>query len=254
MGDYACDAPPSLLVKSSRDEHPTEFADLVGRRLVVASETEDGAALRMQFVKRATGDMTLKGRRMRQDFFEFRRTHKTVLVTNNRPRVKEDSEAVWRRLQLVPFDVVIPSEQRDPDLLEKLRAERPGILAWLVRGCIECQRDGLRTPEAVESATAGYRDEEDSIGRFLDERCVVDSSCTAPESRTFVEWRHLLLAYQAWCESSGECALTGRALGHALDKRGLLSATRKVDGRAAKVRLRVALSQACGHAAGGAPC
>lgn len=236
-GDYACDAPPSLLVKSGREEHPTEIADLLGRRLVIASETEDGATFKMQLVKRLTGDATLKGRRMRQDFFEFRRTHKTVLVTNNRPRVKEDSEAVWRRLHLVPFNVVIPPDERDPHLLEKLRAEAPGILAWLVRGCLECRRDGLRPPDAVKAATAEYRGDEDAVGRFLEECFVLDEPDTPLDARSSVAWKDLAALYSQWCTESGEKPLTSRKLGQALEKRGLTSKTHRDGKLTLKVRV-----------------
>jgi len=114
MGDeYATDAAPDLLVTSRSDRHPTEIADLHGRRLVVAVENEEGRRLRVGFVKQSTGDPTLKGRRMKRDFFEFPRTHKTILVTNHRPRVPDSSHAIWRRIRLVPFKVVIPEERQD---------------------------------------------------------------------------------------------------------------------------------------------
>ena len=83
MGDYAAEAPPDLLVIRKREEHPTEIADLCGKRLVVASEMEEGCRLRVQLVKRLTGNARLRARFMRQDYFEFPRTHKLVLITNS---------------------------------------------------------------------------------------------------------------------------------------------------------------------------
>lgn len=228
MGDYATDAPPYLLTEGKHSEHPTEIADLMGRRLVVASETEDGAAFRMQLVKRLTGDTTLKGRYMHQDYFSFPRTHKLVLVSNNRPRVREDSEAVWRRLRLVPFDVVIPPAERDPRLLAKLRAERPGILAWLVTGCLEWQREGLGESEEVTRATGAYRAAEDQIGRFIDDCCDVDENTPRDSSAFFAPWGTLVAAYAAWAERVGESALGGRRFGDALDRRGFSSTTRRL--------------------------
>jgi P4 family phage/plasmid primase-like protien len=200
----------------------------------------------MQLVKRLTGDATLKARRMRQDFFEFGRTHKTVMVTNNRPRVREDSEAVWRRLHLVPFNVVIPKEERDPKLLEKLRGEWAGILAWLVRGCIECQRDGLKPPQAVLAATAEYRGVEDAVGRFIEERCVLDPGETPPDERSTTTWKSLFGAYTAWCEASGEKPMNARRLGEALDKRGLTTETQRIGSKTAKVRAGIRLCEATG--------
>jgi putative DNA primase/helicase len=134
LGAYATVAPESLLLLRAHPEHATEIADLCGRRLVVASETEEGAQLKVQLVKRLTGDARLKGRFMRRDFFEFDRTHKLVIVSNNRPVIRETKHAVWRRVRLVPFEVIIPEAERDTQLTEKLKAEWSGILSWLVAG------------------------------------------------------------------------------------------------------------------------
>jgi len=175
LGDYAAPAADSLLMARTGDEHPTEVADLCGRRLVVASETEEGRRLRINLVKKITGDAMLKGRYMRQDYFTFNRTHKTVLVTNNRPRITEDSEAVWRRVRLIPFGVRIPDHEQDRALPDKLRDEAPGILHKLVKACLRWQGDrfDLVEPDIVTSATEDYRAEEDPLAEFLDECCIV---------------------------------------------------------------------------------
>src|SRR5206468_972443 len=108
------------------------------------------AKLKLQLVKRLTGEPTIKARRMRQDFYEFGRTHKTLLMTNNKPRVREDTEALWRRLKMIPFAVSIPREERDPQLGAKLRAEASGILNRLLAGCLSWQKHGLVEPAEVK--------------------------------------------------------------------------------------------------------
>lgn len=135
-GDYAAEAAPDLLVAQKHRAHPTEIADLFGKRLVIASETERNEHLRVQFVKRLTGDARLKGRFMHKDFFEFRRTCKVILITNNKPVISERTHAIWRRLRLVPFDNVVADKDQDKALPEKLRAESSGILLWLIQGCL----------------------------------------------------------------------------------------------------------------------
>ncbi|CAG1010435.1 hypothetical protein PHYC_03850 [Phycisphaerales bacterium] len=243
MGDYTSDAPPQLLTESRQREHPTEIADLMGKRLVVASETEEGATFRLQLVKRLTGDATLKARHMRQDYFEFPRTHKLVLITNNTPRVRENSEAVWRRLRLVPFDVVIPEAERDKKLLQKLRAEWPGILAWLVRGCLDWQREGLGEAEDVTRATGAYRDGEDQVGRFIGECCQIDDRTPREGSEMVVAWAALAKEYGEWCQRTGERPMETRKLGAALDKRGFPSATRRLGKTTAKFRTGIGLAK-----------
>jgi putative DNA primase/helicase len=173
MADYGDVAPPGLLMQRTMDEHPTELADLKGKRLVIASENERGRKLRTQFIKQVTGDATLKARFMHADYFSFRQTAKVVLVTNNLPKIDEDSEAVWRRLPVVRFPVVIPAGERDPDLLAKLKREVSGILGWMLEGCLLFQRFGLDPPSKVKSATAAYRRDSDRFGRFFEDYCVL---------------------------------------------------------------------------------
>lgn len=218
LGTYATVAPESLLIaRHGQCEHPTEIAGLVGKRLVVASETESGATLRLQLVKRLTGDLIIKARFMRQDFFEFRRTHKLVLITNNKPRLTENTEAVWRRLRLLPFNVVIPPDERDPNLLEKLRGEFPGILRWCVRGFRDWQKNGMNPPAEVLIATDEYRQEADEVGEFVAARCIEGEAETFRVGRT-----ELHAAYLTWAKANN--------IRHPLERTELYEAIRRRDG------------------------
>lgn len=215
LGDYAGAAPDSLLVVRTHDEHPTEIADLLGKRLVVASELEEGARLRVALVKRLTGDATLKARFMRQDVFEFRRTHKLIIVTNSKPLIRENTHAIWRRIRLVPFSVTIPASERDPHLTDKLRAEWPGILAWAVRGCLSWQREGMKPPHEVLLASQNYQAEQDVLSDFIADRCVRAPKCRVPRNDLF-------MAYQSWAKQTGEP--------HPLDRTALFERMRRVPG------------------------
>jgi putative DNA primase/helicase len=217
LGPLAGVAPESLLIaRHGQTEHPTEIADLCGKRLVVASETESGATLRLQLIKRLTGDAMIKSRFMRQNFFQFRRTHKLVLITNSKPRLTENTEAVWRRLRLLPFNVVIPPDERDPNLLDKLKAEWSGILNWCVRGCLEQQRQGMNPPEEVLVATNDYRDEADELAEFIASRCITGNDMFR------VSRADLNGAYVAWAKATGER--------HPLDRNALYEAIRRREG------------------------
>jgi putative DNA primase/helicase len=197
MADYACPAPPGLLIQKANDEHPTEIADLQGRRLVIASETEEGGKLRETLVKRITGESVLKARRMRTDYFEFPRTFKTILATNSRPKIRESGEAIWRRVRLVPFTVICPTDKRDPDLLQKMIGEADGVLRWLVDGCLSWQRDGIKPPQEVAAAGEDYRDDENPLADFTEER--LDFSPGAKLTR-----KALMAAYQDYVTATAE--------------------------------------------------
>lgn len=216
MGDYAGSAPDSLLTTSPRQEHPTEIMDLQGRRLVIASETGEGAALRINLIKKLTGDAKLKGRFMRSNHIEFTRTHKLLLQTNNRPRVSESSNATWRRLKLVPFDLSVPEHEQDASLPERLKAEAPGILARWVRACLRWQADDfdLAEPDIVKHTTTDYRESEDPLGDFLASRFTLD-----PDG--FTSRAELVATYQAWASLAGV---------HPMGPRNLYERMRRVDG------------------------
>ena len=212
-GDYGQQAAPDLLL-AKQGGHPTELADLYGARLVATVEVEDGRRFAESLVKQLTGGDRIKARRMREDFWEFKPTHKVFLAANHKPEVRGTDHAIWRRIKLIPFNVTIPKEEQDPRLPEKLRDEQPGILAWAVRGVLDWQREGLGEPEEVRVATEGYRFETDVLARWINERCILREG-------TWATFRDLYGSYRAWCESSGERAETKTKFGLRLTERGI---------------------------------
>ena len=222
LGAYAMKAPSELLMVSNNDRHPTERADLFGKRFVSAIETEQGRKLAEVFVKEATGGDNIRARRMREDFWEFQPTHKVFLATNHKPVISGTDTAIWERIRLVPFAVTIPEGERDTTLPEKLDHELPGILTWALQGCRAWQQEGLGEPDEVKHATAGYRMEMDVLGQFITECCLV-----GPNYRTKAS--DLYEAYQHWCHAQGEPAEVQRSWGMRLTERGYDSG--KVQGR-----------------------
>ncbi len=209
--DYTMKAGGDLLMVKRAEEHPTGLTDLAGRRLVAAIETTEGHRLAETLVKELVGGDPIRARRMREDYWQFTPTHKVILACNRRPVVKGTDVAIWRRLKLIPFKVVIPPAERDKHLPEKLRAELPGILAWAVRGCSDWQQHGLGEPKAVIDATADYQTAEDVLANFIAECCAI-----GPGTR--VKARDLLAAYREW---AGDKYLTTRRLTQMLEERGV---------------------------------
>jgi putative DNA primase/helicase len=194
LGDYGTQAAPDLLLAKHGEAHPTEIADLHGARFALCQEVEQGRAWAEATLKQITGGDRVKARRMRENFWEFEPTHKLWVCANHRPRVRGADEGIWRRIKLVPFAVTIPEGERDRTLLEKLRAELPGILAWAVRGCLAWQRDGLGVPEEIREATAAYRLAEDQIESFIEDACETGPGFEAPKTPLYEAFRRWLLA------------------------------------------------------------
>lgn len=226
--DFAGPLDGELLLESRfRKQSGGPSSDLLylrGKRLTWLSEINENRRLNSGKVKLLTGGDLITGRApyaARQ--ITFKPTHKIFLLTNFKPHADAQDEALWRRVLLIPFDMAFvpnpdpekPNERlADPDLPEKLKAERPGILAWLVQGCLEWQGQGLNPPETVMTATKEYQEAEDTLKTFLVDRCTEGPGRTV---RAGVFYK----AYQAWAEENGEKPISlykfGRYMGNAFD-------------------------------------
>ena len=215
LGPYAGAAPPDVLIEDKYgSRHPTERADLFGRRLVFCMEMPEGARLNEVLVKLLTGGDRIKARKMRQDFFEFTPTHKLVAGTNHKPEVKGTDYAMWRRLLLVPFTRQFRKGHDADELLpEKLASEAPGILAWMMRGCLAWQERGLDPPASVLAATDEYRQESDLVGRWVGERCESIPGARTPSGALYRD-------FERWSHDAGERDQTETAFGRRLSELG----------------------------------
>ena len=198
LGDYATNAPMDTFMETRTDRHPTDMAGLRGARFVAAIETEQGRRWAESKVKNLTGGDKIAARFMRQDFFEFFPQFKLFVAGNHKPAIRNIDEAMKRRLHLIPFTITVPPEKRDKHLQQKLLAERDGILAWAVQGCLEWQRIGrLDPPQQVLDATEEYFEAEDALGRWLEERCVIEANAKSLTAELFSDWKQ-------WADSAGE--------------------------------------------------
>ena len=179
LGDYATIAAMDMFMATTGDRHPTDMAGLRGARMVSSIETEQGRRWAESKLKALTGGDRITARFMRQDFFEFTPQFKLLVAGNHKPAIRNVDEAMRRRLHMIPFTVTIPPAKRDQRLQDRLLAERDGILAWAVQGCLEWQRVGLRPPAAVKAATDEYFEAEDALGRWMAEGCVRGANLTA---------------------------------------------------------------------------
>jgi P4 family phage/plasmid primase-like protien len=211
--DYAIKAPANFLLVKRGETHPTELADLHGKRLVAAVETPDGGRLSESLVKELTGGDSIRARRMREDFWQFRPSHTVLLATNHKPQILGTDFAIWRRIRLVPFTITIPEPEQDKALAIKLRAEWPAILRWAVGGCIEWKANGLDAPAEVLAATDNYRADMDPLGDFIEECCVIGPQCEAKAG-------DLYRTYKTWAEARGDELENQKRFGNRLTERG----------------------------------
>ena len=176
-----------------------DIASMLGARFILSSEIPENRKLNESLVKELTGGDTITARQLYQNPFSFTPSHKLWLSGNYKPRVIGTDEGIWRRIKIVPFRYTFTKDKRKPmsEVLEAFKQESPGILTWMVKGCLEWQIHGLVTPVAVEDATAEYRSDQDLIQQFLAEKCEVGNGYSIEKDVLYKTWRD-------WCESVGE--------------------------------------------------
>lgn len=214
-GDYGQQTATETLLVKQKGAIPNDIARLKGARFITASEAEAEQRLAESLIKQMTGNDILSARFLHQEWFDFEPTYKIFLGTNHKPVIKGTDYAIWRRIRLVPFEVTIPEKERDRNLLNKLKEELPGILAWALRGCLQWQANGLGSPQKVQKATADYRNEMDVISDFITECCDTDPAHT-------VTSKDVYKAYREWCEASGESLMKKNAFGCSLGEKGFV--------------------------------
>ncbi len=202
LADYGGTVAMETLTASKHDRHPTEIARLRGLRLVVASETEAGREWAEARIKLLTGGDKLTARFMRQDDFEFTPQFKMLVMGNNRPSLRNVDEAMRRRLMVVAFNNDVPREKRDPALPEKLKAEWPAILRWMIEGCLDWQTHRLTCPAEVMSSTDEYFETQDVFGQWLLDECEVDQGNTYKYDRS----SDLFKSWSEYARANGEDA------------------------------------------------
>jgi len=215
LDSYAVSTPIETFTLTHQDRHPTELARLFGARLVTSTETEEGRAWAESRLKQLTGGDTISARFMRQDFFDFVPQFKIMIMGNHKPSVRSVDEAIKRRLNLLPLTVTIPKHERDPDLVDKLKSEWPGILCWMIGGFVEWRKSrGLVAPPAVIDATSSYLEAEDAIMAWISDWCERDNGAWESSTALFAAWK-------AWAERNGEYVGTIRRFAQALERHGI---------------------------------
>lgn len=215
--DYCYAMPPEVLLHGSGNRHPTERAGFRGARLAVASETQEDASVNESRLKALSGGDPITARTCGGDWFKFLPTHKILLATNTRPRIKATDDGTWRRPRMVEFkrrfwkdedkarealrdkdQSFLGEDKADPALDDQLAIEAEGILADMVAKAKLFYAEGLRlpAPPTVVKATAEYREDQDVLGQFFRDRLEKSDKIEMAGSQLYQE-------YKAWNASNG---------------------------------------------------
>ena len=217
LGSYAQSMPVSTLMRGKLNPSGAnpEIARLRGIRFALASETEKGQRWSANKIKTLTGGDTVASRGLYQDMIEFKSKATIWVACNHKPEVDASDAAMWRRIRLIPFARVFRPDEQDPDLAERLSAESDGIMTWILQGLSMYRAQGLAEPDSVLQATSRYRNEMDSVKRFVKENATLDNK--ARETIAEVKDR-----YREWCREEGLQPLPASAFNAALEDKGCM--------------------------------
>lgn len=216
-GDYAHATPIETFLAEGAPRNasaPTpERAALPGVRMLTASEPQKGAKFDEGFIKMATGGDKISARDLNKSQFEFVPVFKLTISANHDPRVRDTTEGIWRRMNKIPFAVVIPRGEWDLKLDDKLKAEASGVLNVLLDGLRRWLVNGLVRSKVSEAATRQYREDSDPLGRFL-----ADCTEAAPDAKVQSTLLHEL--YVAWARATGAPEWKHAGFTNAMKERG----------------------------------
>ena len=216
LGDYARAMSSETLTESKRSAGGAtpDIADLIGARLAMCSETESGAALAESLVKSLVSGDSMTTRKLYSAPVQFTPLFKLMMMGNHKPIIKGNDNGMWRRIRLIPFLRTFNLEERDAGLSDKLKTEAPHILAWMVEGCIDWQKRGLKdTPLTIQQATGDYQEEQDLIGSWLAECCNLSHSSKALSSVLYGN-------YKDWCIINSLQPINNAVFGRSIGDRG----------------------------------
>lgn len=214
LGVYAQSASFNTFEQGKETSTGEDLAKLNGARLVVTSEVQENSRFNAQRVKALTGGDEISCRFLYKSRFTYRPKFKVFMAVNHKPTVRDDSEGFWRRVRLIPFTQSFMGANADNRLEEKLLSESEAILTWCVEASMDYLKSGLTMPQSVMVATQAYRNENDILGLFLDEKCTQGANVQC-KSKTLYE------AYSAFAEENGLHALSNVKFSQAMEKRGI---------------------------------
>jgi putative DNA primase/helicase len=232
LGDYAKNTPITTFLRKNPNVIPHDVARLQGARFVTADETEEGNRLAEAQMKQLTGGGPVSARHLYSGTFTYEPTYKIVLDVNHLPVIKGTDHAIWRRPRPLPFTVTITPEKKDKTLGEKLKAELRGILRWAVEGALLWQKEGLTPPESVQKMTRDYREDQNILKKFVDDRCEAVHDAATPFSDLYDDFKE-------WCTDNGETLLNAKEFGNGLTDLGYKTGRKAGSGKRVRIGIKL---------------
>lgn len=200
LGTYSGNMSADTLTVGCKRNVKPELAEAKGKRLVIASELEEGMRLNTSNVKQLCSTDEIYAEKKYKDPFSFIPSHTLVLYTNHLPKVGAIDAGTWRRLIVIPFNARIEGPSDIKNYAEYLYANAGGaILKWIMTGSKRVIEKGyhIAKPVVVAEVTRKYKENNDWLSQFLDECCEISEGLTAKSGEIYN-------AYRSYCMQVGD--------------------------------------------------
>ena len=236
LGDYNKATSSNTFLMMKHESIRNDLAALKGARFVTATEVGQTKMLNEQLVKQITGGDILSVRFLYGEYFEYLPQFKVFIATNYLPDIQGIDNGIWSRIRIIPFNVKIPQEKIDPQLLTKLKAELSGILNWALDGYEAWKKQGLNEPKVIKSSIEQYKNDSNQTLRYID-------ACLTKSQHTYEAAGLIYNDYKQWCEYSGEAPYSQKVFGTQLTKLGYARGREHVKGRYVTVYYGIKLAE-----------
>ncbi|MGN1457467.1 MAG: phage/plasmid primase, P4 family [Acutalibacteraceae bacterium] len=216
LGTYSGKISSDILTLGNKVNAQPEMAELKGKRLIIASEMQEGVRLNTAMVKQLCSTDEIQACKKYKDPFHFVPSHQVVLYTNHLPKVGANDDGIWRRLKVIPFNAKIQGKSDIKNYADYLyKNAAPAIMKWIIEGAEKVSKTDhkVKDPKCVSDAVAAYRDDNDWLGHFIADCCEVDSSYEEKSGEFYQQ-------YRAYCIQNGEYIRSTTDFYSSIDKTG----------------------------------
>lgn len=216
LGTYSGKISSDILTMGNKVNAQPEMAELKGKRLIIASEMQEGVRLNTAMVKQLCSTDEIQACKKYKDPFHFVPSHQVVLYTNHLPKVGANDDGIWRRLKVIPFNAKIKGNSDIKNYADYLY-EKAGsaIMKWIIEGAEKVSKTDHKVddPKCVRDAVAAYREDNDWLGHFIADCCEVGDGLTEKSGEFYQQ-------YRAYCIQSGEYTRSTTDFYAAVEKAG----------------------------------
>ncbi len=197
------------------DPNNYSLADLAGKRLLYCTESERGQTIAEGLMKNIVSGERIRARQIYKPPIEFRSVSKIFWAVNNLPVIRDTSNAIWRRLHVLPFHREFLASERDVNLLSKLQQELPGILNWAILGLYRLRQNGEFTKAAAAAAKLDeLKIETNPVARWLQDR-------TTQTAVALTSSEVLYSDYKIWAQTNGHHAFNSISFVREIKRQGV---------------------------------